>query len=160
MKISSKILAALLFSFTAIHSHAQEPAALVAEPVMLMEPTVGETNALIGAINKARTDLGVAPVAVDMELSKWAANGFPEVVNAPGAVDVTALRKEFGANEVGVLRGIVTHRGVKSGAEFPKYWAKDPQWNAIMIADFTHIGAATVKRSDGKLVAFVYLIRK
>ncbi len=160
MKTSSTILAVLFLGLSAISSHAQEPAALAAEPVMLVVPTVGETNALIGAINKARTDLGLAPLAVDMILSERAASDFPEVVNAPGAVDVTALRKEFGANEVGVLRGIVTHRGVKSGAEFPKYWAKDPQWNSIMLADFTHIGATTVKRSDGKLVAFVYLIRK
>ena len=152
--------AALIFCLGAIHSQAQEPSAPAAEVVMLAVPTVGETNALIGAINKARTDLGVTPLAVDLLLSERAANAFPEVIKVPGAVDVTALRKEFGANEVGVLRGIVTHRGVKSGAEFTKYWAKDPQWNAIMIADFTHIGAATVKRSDGKLVAFVYLIRK
>lgn len=160
MKTSSKILAACLLSFSAIQSQAQERAVLAAEPVMLIEATVGETNALIAAINKTRTDMGIAPLAVDMELSKWAANAFPEVVNAPGAVDVTALRKNFGAKEVGVLRGVVTHRGVKSGAEFPKYWAKDAQWNSIMIAGFTHIGAATAKRSDGKLVAFVYLVKR
>lgn len=59
-----------------------------------------------------------------------------------------------------MLRGVVTHRGGKSGAQFPKYWAEDPQWKAVMAGDFTEMGAATVKRSDGKLVAFVYLIKK
>lgn len=160
MKTSSKILAAFLFSFGAIHSNAQEPAVPAAEPVILADATIGETNALIGAINKMRADLGLVPLAVDMALSARADAAFPELANSSGPVDVTALRKEFGASEVGVLRGTVTHRGAKSGGEFPKYWAKNPQWNAVMIADFTHIGASTAKRSDGKLVAFVYLMRK
>jgi len=160
MKTYKVLLTAIVCSFASTASNAQEAAVPAAEPVILADATVAETNALIAAINKARTDLGLAPLAVDMALSARADAAFPGLVNAPGVVDVTAVRKEFGASEVGVLRGVVTHRGAKSGGGFPKYWAKDPQWNAVMIADFTHIGAATAKRSDGKLVAFAYLIRK
>lgn len=160
MKASSAFLASLFFSAAAIHCQAQEAAVPVAEPVIVAGSTVGETNALIAAINKHRTDLGIAPLAVDAALSSRAEAAFPGLVSTPGAVEVTALRKEFGASEVGILRGVVTHRGVKSGGEFPRYWAKDPQWDTVMIADFSHLGAATAKRSDGKLVAFVYLIRK
>lgn len=150
----------MLFGIATIQITAQQPAVPLAEPVILADLTVGETNALIGAINKFRTDLNLAPLAVDSVLSARAAAAFPAVANAPGEVDVTALRKEFAASKVAVLRGVVTHRKESSGAEFPKYWAKDPQWNAVMVGDFTHIGASTAKRSDGKLVAFVYLIRK
>ncbi len=159
MKTSSTLFAILLLGACPVVSLAQE-AVPAAEPVVLAESTLGETNALIGAINRSRTDLNLPALVVDPILSERAAQAFPAVVNVPGGVDVTALRQEFNAAEVGVLRGIVTHRGVKSGAEFPKYWAKDPMWNALIIGDFTHMGAATVKRSDGKLVAFVYLIRK
>jgi hypothetical protein len=159
MKISINLAAALL-CFGALQANAQEAVIPHAEPVILADLTVGETNALIGAINKFRTDMGLAPLAVDPALSARAAAAFPGLANAPGEVDVTFLRRDFGATNVGVLRGTVTHRGVKSGAEFPKYWAKDTQWNALLIGDFTHIGASTAKRSDGKLVAFAYLIRK
>ena len=117
-------------------------------------------DALIGAINGFRAKLGLAALAVDADLSQRAANAFPDFANAAGVVDVTAIRRDFAATDAAVLRGVVTHRGAKSGAEFPKYWAKDERWNAVMIGDFTHMGAATVKRSDGKLVAFVYLIRR
>jgi hypothetical protein len=160
MKTSSILLASLLLGFSTFPLHAQEAAVPAAEPVILADLTVGETNALVGAINKFRTDLNLAPLAVDSVLSERAAAAFPAVANAPGEVDVTALRKEFAASNVAVLRGVVTHRKEASGAEFPKYWAKDPQWNAVMAGDFTHIGASTAKRSDGKLVAFAYLIRK
>ncbi len=160
MKTQTSILAALLFGVVSVSSHAQEVVVPAAEPVMVEVSTVGETNALIGAINRHRADLGVAALAVEPVLSAKAAAAFPGVVNTPGVVDVTALRKDFDAVDVGVLRGIVTHRRESSGAEFPKYWAKDPQWNAVMSGDFTHMGAATAKRSDGKLVAFVYLIRR
>jgi len=158
MKPHKSLLAALLFSCASIQSQAQE--VLVAEPVALEVSTVGETNALIGAINKHRTDLGMPALIVDPALSARAALAFPAVINVPGEVDVTAIRNDFGATNVGVLRGIVTHRRESSGAEFPNYWAKEPQWNAVMAGDFTNIGAATVKRSDGKLVAFVYLIKR
>lgn len=160
MKTPTGILAALLFCASALHSHAQDSAVLVAEPVMLDVATAGETDALVSAINKYRTDLGMFPLAVNPALSARAALAFPEVVNAAGEVDVTALRKDFAATNVGILRGVVTHRRVSSGAEFPKYWAKDPQWNALMGGNFTDMGAATVRRSDGKLVAFVYLIKR
>jgi hypothetical protein len=159
MKMTSKFVAVLLFSVCSIYSQAQD-VALVAEPVVLADSTVGETNALIGAINAFRADLRLPPLSVDAALSERAAAAFPGVVNAPGEVDVTELRRTFGATNVAILRGIVTHRGAKSGGEFPKYWAKDPQWNAVIIGDFSHMGAATVKRSDGKLVAFVYMIKK
>lgn len=139
---------------------AQDKAVPVAEPVALNASTVDETNALVGAINGFRTKNGLAPLAVDADLSQRAANAFPDFVNAAGVVDVTAIRRDFAATDAAVLRGVVTHRGAKSGAEFPKYWAKDERWNAVMTGGFTHMGAATVKRSDGKLVAFVYLIRK
>lgn len=139
---------------------AQEVAVAAAEPVVLNVSTVDETNALIGAINGYRTKLGLAAIAVDSDLSQRAANAFPDFANAAGVVDVTAIRKDFAATDAAVLRGVVTYRGAKSGAEFPKYWAKDARWNAVMIGDFTHMGAATVKRSDGKLVAFVYLIKR
>ncbi len=100
------------------------------------------------------------PLAVNAALSARAALAFPAALNAAGEVDVTALRKNFDATNVGILRGIVTHREEASGGEFPKYWAKDPQWNAVMSGDYSEMGAATVKRSDGKLVAFVYLIKR
>ena len=160
MKTYKLLLTAIICTFASTASHAQQAVILAAEPVILADATVGETNALIAAINKLRTDLGLAPLAVDMVLSARAGAAFSGLVNAPGMVDVTNLRKDFGASEVGVLRGVVTDRGAKSGGEFPKYWAKDQQWNSVMIADFTSMGAATAKRSDGKLVAFVYLIRK
>ncbi len=160
MKICPIVIASVLFGLSLLPTHAQEAAVPAAEPVILADLTVGETNSLIGAINQFRTDLKLAPLAVDPALSERAAAAFPAVANAPGEVDVTALRKDFAATNVAVLRGVVTHRRESSGAEFPKYWAKDPQWNAVMIGDFTHIGASTAKRSDGKLVAFVYLIRK
>ena len=159
MKPHTTLLAALLLCCASIQSHAQDAMIPAAEPVALAVPTIGETNALIGAINKYRTDLGMPALAVNPALSARAAMAFPEVINAAGVVDVTALRKDFNATDVGVLRGIVTHRRESSGAEFPKYWSKDPQWNAVMAGNFTEIGAATVKRSDGKLVAFVYLIK-
>ena len=146
------------FGFTA--SNAQDAAMPVAEPVMLDVSTVGETNALMAAINKHRKDQGMFPLVVNPALSARAALAFPVAMNAAGEVDVTSLRKDFVATNVGILRGIVTHRRVSSGAEFPKYWAKDPQWNAVMGGDFTDMGAATMKRSDGKLVAFVYLIKR
>lgn len=160
MKTHISILSALFFGFASIQSNAQEAAIRAAEPVMLAVSTVGETNALLGAINKHRTDLGMFALAVDPALSARAAVAFPDVVNVPGAVDVTAIRRDFDATNVGILRGVVTHRRESSGAEFPKYWAKDAQWNALMGGDFTHMGGATVKRSDGKLVAFVYLIKR
>jgi len=146
--------------FLSVSAMAQDKAVLIAEPLVMDVSTVDETNALIGAINGLRAKLGLSSLAVDTVLSQRAANAFPDFANASGAVDVTALRRDFAATDAAVLRGVVTHRGAKSGAEFPKYWAMDEQWNAVMIGDFTHIGAATVKRSDGKLVAFVYLIRK
>ncbi len=158
MKSTTSLLAALLFTCASIQSKAQE--VLAAEPVALAVPTVGETNALIGAINKYRADLGIPALVVDPALSARAALAFPAVLDAPGEVDVTAIRNDFGAKNVGVLRGVVTHRRESSGAEFPKYWAKEPQWNALMLSDFNSIGAATAKRSDGKLVAFVYLIQR
>ena len=139
---------------------AQDKAVPVAEPVVLKASTVEETNALVGAINGFRTKIGLAPLAVDADLSQRAANAFPDFANAAGMVDVTAILRDFAATDAAVLRGVVTHRGAKSGAEFPKYWAKDERWKAVMAGDFSHMGAATVKRSDGKLVAFVYLIRK
>lgn len=157
MKTSSFLLLALFLSVPAM---SQDRAVLTAEPVVMDVSTLDETNALIGAINGFRAKLGLSPLAVDAGLSKRAANAFPDFANASGAVDVTALRRDFAATDAAILRGVVTHRGAKSGAEFPKYWAMDEQWNAVMIGDFNHIGAATVKRSDGKLVAFVYLIRK
>lgn len=159
MKTSSKLLAAFLLSLGSLQSQAQN-AVVASEPVMVAVSTVGETNALIAAVNDFRAKNGLRLLVVDAALSARAAAAFPEVVNAPGVVDVTALRKDFRANEVAVLRGIVTHRGEKSGGEFPKYWAKDPQWAAVMAGDFTHLGAATVKRRDGKLVAFIYLIKR
>lgn len=160
MKTRNLVLAALVLAIAPTVSHAQEAAIPAAEPVMLNESTVGETSALLAAVNKHRTDSGMQPLRVDPALSERAAIAFPEVVNAAGEVDVTALRRDFAATNVGILRGIVTHRRVSSGAEFPKYWAKDAQWNAMMGGDFTDMGGATVKRSDGKLVAFVYLIKR
>lgn len=160
MKTSSLALTAALLCLGAAHVHAQQTAVPAAEPVFLADPTAAETNTLIGAINRFRTDLGLAPLVVDADLSMRAAAAFPVLVRVPGEVDVTELRKDFAATKVAVLRGVVTHRGEKSGAEFPKYWAKDPQWNVVMTGDFTHIGASTAKRSDGKLVAFAYLIRR
>jgi uncharacterized protein YkwD len=163
MKKFPVLLSASLIAFSALTSHAQDPAAPavpVAEPVVLPVSTIDETNTLIVAINKARSEQNLPPLAVDATLSLRAASAFPNLVNTPGAIDVTALRKEFNALDVGILRGTVTHRGAKSGAEFPKYWAQDPQWNAVLTGNFTHMGAATAKRSDGKLVAFLYLIRK
>ena len=139
---------------------AQEAAVPAAQPVFLSASTLGETNALFGAINKFRADQGLAALAADDALFSRAAEAFSGLVNAPGEVDVTQLRKDFAATNVAVLRGVVTHRNSSSGAEFPKYWAKDARWNAAMSGDFTHMGAHTAKRSDGKLVAFVYLIRK
>jgi Cysteine-rich secretory protein family len=160
MKLTSLLLSALLLPVVSMPSMAQDKAVSIAEPVLLNISTVDETNALVGAINGYRAKLGLAPLAVDADLSQRAANSFPDFANAQGVVDVTAIRRDFAATDVAVLRGVVTHRGAKSGAEFPKYWAKDERWNAVMIGDFTHMGAATVKRSDGKLVAFLYLIRK
>ncbi len=159
MKNPSLLLSVFLLSVSSMPLMAQEAAVPVAEPVVLNVSTVEETNALIGAINLSRMNLGLGLLAVDADLSQRAANAFPDYANAAGVVDVTAIRKDFTATDAAVLRGVVTHRGAKSGAEFPKYWAKDERWNAVMIGSFTHIGAATVKRSDGKLVAFVYLIR-
>ena len=115
MKASSIRLASVLFCFGVFQANAQEIVVPAAEPVILADLTVGETNALIGAINKFRTDLGLAPLAVDPALSARAAAAFPALANAPGAVDVTALRKDFRASNVGVLRGVVTHRGVNGG---------------------------------------------
>jgi hypothetical protein len=160
MKTSPILLASFLLGLSTLSSRAQEAAVPVADPVILADATLGETNALFKAINKVRTDLGLAPLVADTALFERADAAFPVLANTPGEVDVTALRKEFGASKVGILRGVVTHRGAKSGGEFPVYWAKDPQWNAVMTGDFTHIGASTAKRSDGKLIAFVYLIRK
>ena len=160
MKLRSPLFSALLFSCASISSYAQEVTIPAAEPVALAVSTVGETKALIGAINEYRMELGLPVLATDPELSARAAMAFPEVINVAGEVNVTAIRADFDATNVGVLRGIVTHRGEASGAEFPKYWAKEPQWNAVMAGDFTDIGAATVKRSDGKLVAFIYVIKK
>lgn len=160
MKTPSLLLSALFLSVLSMPSMAQDTAVPAAEPDVLNVSTVDETNALIGALNGFRSKLGLAALAVDADLSQRAANAFPDFANAAGVVDVTAIRRDFAATDAAVLRGVVTHRGAKSGAEFPKYWAKDERWNAVMIGDFTHIGAATVKRSDGKLVAFVYLIRR
>lgn len=159
MKSTSKLIAALLFSICPVQSQAQDPAP-VAEPVVVELSTAGETKALIGAINSFRSAQGLGPLAVDDALSAQAAKAFPEAVNSPKVLDVTAQKRDFQAIDVAVLRGVVTHRGEKSGAQFPKYWAEDPQWRAVMLGDFTDMGAATVKRSDGKLVAFVYLIKK
>ena len=161
MKITTAFLSAALLGIAPLTTHAQGTAVPAAEAVFLDDvSTVAETNALITSINKYRSDLGLSPLAVNADLSEWAAGTFPKELNPPRAVDVTELRKTFGATQVGILRGVLTHRGAKSGGEFPKYWAKDAQWKALMEGDFTHIGAATMKRSDGKLVAFVYLIRK
>ncbi len=164
MKTHASIVSVLLAGLSVLQSNAQgtvvEVAVPTADPVMVDVATVGETNALVGAINKHRTDLGIPPLVVDAALSAAAASAFPEVLNAAGEVNVTALKKDFDALDVGVLRGVLTHRREESGAEFPTYWAKDPQWNAVMNGGFTHMGAATVKRSDGKLVAFVYLIKR
>lgn len=160
MKTSPLLLSILSLSLLPMPSMAQEAAVPVAAPVFLRASTLGETNALFGAINKFRTDQGLPALAADDALFLRAAEAFAGLVNAPGEVDVTQLRKDFAATQVAVLRGVVTHRKAASGAEFPKYWAKDARWNAVMSGDFTHIGAHTAKRSDGKLVAFVYLIRK
>jgi len=160
MKKTSLFLSALILSALTLPSMAQDTAVPAAEPVVLNVSTVDETNALVGAINGFRANLGLATLAVDADLSQRAANAIPDFANAAGVVDVTAIRRDFAATNAAVLRGVVTHRGAKSGAEFPKYWAKDARWNAVMIGDFSHIGTATAKRSDGKLVAFVYLIRK
>jgi hypothetical protein len=157
MKTSSLLLLVLFLSVPAM---AQDRAVLTAEPVVMGVSTLDETNALIGAINGFRANLGLRALAVDAALSQRAANAFPDFLNEAGVVDVTAIRRDFAATDAAILRGVVTHRGAKSGAEFPKHWAKDARWNAVMIGDFTHMGAATVKRSDGKLVAFVYLIRR
>lgn len=160
MKKSSLLISALILSALSLPSMAQDTAVPAAEPVVLNVSTVDETNALIGAINGFRAKLGLAALVADSNLSQRAANAFPDFANSSGVVDVTAIRKDFAATNAAVLRGVVTHRGAKSGAEFPIHWAKDERWNAVMIGDFTHMGAATAKRSDGKLVAFVYLIRK
>ena len=132
----------------------------MAEPVALTDSTVGETKALMEAINEYRAERGLAALIADPALASRAAEAFPAAANNGGVVQTTKLRKDFGASDASVLRGVVTHRGEKSGAEFPKYWAKEVQWNAVLLGDFSHMGAATVKRSDGKLVAFVYLIKK
>lgn len=160
MKTSRLLLSIMSLSLLPMPSMAQEVAVPAAAPVFLSASTLGETNALFGAINKFRADQGLAALAADDALFLRAAEAFSGLVNAPGEVDVTQLRKDFGATNVAVLRGVVTHRNATSGAEFPKYWAKDARWNAAMSGDFTHIGAHTAKRSDGKLVAFVYLIRR
>lgn len=158
--MSSSLLAILFLGFSVNLSSAQEVAVPAAEPVMVNVSTIGETAALVVAINKHRTDLELPPLAVNAALSAQAALAFPAALNAAGEVDVTALRKNFDATNVGILRGIVTHRKEASGGEIPKYWAKDPQWSAVMSGDYSEMGAATVKRSDGKLVAFVYLIKR
>ncbi len=160
MKAPSILLTTVLLGFGSFQSQAQEAAVPVAEPVFLGASTAGETNALFVAINKFRTDLGLAPLAADEALFQRAIDAFPGLVNAPAGVDVTQIRKDFGATDVAVLRGVVTHRNVSSGADFPKYWAKDARWNAVMSGNFTHIGAHTARRSDGKLVAFAYLIKR
>jgi hypothetical protein len=159
MKTSPKLFAALLFSVCPIQSQAQDSAPIAA-PVVVEVSTVGETNALISAINSFRAAQGLGALAANDALSAHAAKAFPEAANSPKILDVTELKRDFQATDVAVLRGVVTHRGEKSGAQFPKYWAEDPQWKAVMVGDFTDMGAATVKRSDGKLVAFVYLIKK
>ena len=140
---------------------AQEAAAPASEPFFVGDvSTVAETSAMVGAINRFREESGLRPLAEDARLSEWAAGIFPEGVAARGELDVTVVRKSFAAKDVRILRGVVTHRGAKSGAEFSKYWAEDPRWKAVMLGDLTHIGAQTQRRSDGKLVAFVYLIKK
>lgn len=160
MKTIPIVALLLFFGLGHIEIFAQDAAIAVEEPIMVNAVTIGETNALITAINKYRSDLGLAPLAANPSLSARAALAFPEVLNFAGEVDVTALRKDFAAKNVGILRGVVTHRGEKSGGEFPKYWAKDARWNELMTGDFTDIGAATARRSDGKLVAFAYLIKR
>ncbi len=160
MKTQASIILALAIASASVVSQAQEVAVPAAEPVALADPTVDETKALMSAINKYRTDLGLVPLAADPMLAARAAEAFPAALNGGGVMDVTKLRNDFDASDAAILRGVVTHRGAKSGAEFPKYWAKDPQWNVVLTKDFTSMGAATVKRSDGKLVAFVYLIKR
>ncbi|MEP2774632.1 MAG: CAP domain-containing protein [Luteolibacter sp.] len=160
MKTPTSILTALFFGVASIPSQAQEVETPAIDPVMVTASTAGETNALLGAINQHRTDLGLSALTVDNELSAKAEAAFPEVINEPGIIDVAALRKEFSAADVRALRGTVTHRRVSSGAEFPRYWAQDPRWNALISGDFTHMGAATAKRSDGKLIAYVYLVKR
>ena len=160
MKPPYLALTAALFCLGVLPVRAQQSAVPAAEPVFLADPTTVETNALVGAINRFRADLNLAPLIVDGALSSRAAAAFPDLASVGGEVDVTDLRKDFAATKVAVLRGVVTHRGEKSGAEFPKYWAKDPRWNVVMTGDYSNIGASTAKHSDGKLVAFVYLIRK
>lgn len=159
MKIFSKFFAALLFSVCLVQAQPQDSVP-IAEPVVVAVSTVGETSALIGAINSFRAAQGLRPLAVNDALSAQAAKAFPEALNSPKVSDLTGLKRDFQSVDVAVLRGIVTHRGVKSGAQFPKYWAEDPQWKVVMVGDFTDMGAATVKRSDGKLVAFIYLIKR
>ncbi len=159
MKNFSKFLAALMFSVCSVQSQTQDPA-LHTDPVAVEVSTAGETKALIGAINSFRSAQGLRPLTVNDVVSAQAAKAFPEAVNSPKVLDLTQLKRDFQAVDVSMLRGVVTHRGEKSGAQFPKYWAEDPQWKAVMLGDFTDMGAATVKRSDGKLVAFVYLIKK
>ncbi|MFM2199210.1 MAG: hypothetical protein RLZZ505_2642 [Verrucomicrobiota bacterium] len=160
MKTRDYILAAILCAFVSTAMQAQQVPVPAAEPTFLSASTAGETNALFVAINKFRSDRSLAPLAADEALYQRAIEAFNGLVNAPAEVDVTQLRKDFAATDVAVLRGVVTHRNASSGAEFPKYWAKDARWNAVMSGNFTHIGAHTAKRSDGKLVAFVYLIKK
>ncbi|MGJ8632998.1 MAG: hypothetical protein ACSHX7_03695 [Luteolibacter sp.] len=160
MKFQPSLLFALFVGITPIQSFAQEAVVPTAEPVALADVTTEETSALIAAINKLRTDSGLEALVVDTALSARAAIAFPGVLNSPAVVDVTAIRKDFKASDAAILRGVVTYRKPASGGEFPKYWAEDPQWNEVMLGDFTHIGAATVKRSDGKLVAYAYLIKK
>jgi uncharacterized protein YkwD len=161
MKMRNYILTAILCAFVNTSLLAQEVAVPVAEPTTFLSvSTAGETNALFVAINKFRSDRGLARLAADEALYQRAIEAFSGLVNTPAGVDVTQLRKDFAATDVAVLRGVVTHRNASSGAEFPKYWAKDARWNAVMAGNFTHIGAHTAKRSDGKLVAFVYLIRR
>lgn len=161
MKTSSSILSALFLSVLSMPSMAQEAAVPAAEHSFMGDvSTVAETSALVGGINRYREESGLRSLAEDARLSKWAAGVFSEGIAARGELDVTVVRNSFAAKDVRILRGVVTHRGAKSGAEFSKHWAEDPQWKAVMLGDFTHIGAQTQRRSDGKLVAFVYLIKK
>ena len=160
MKSSIPTIIALALLSASVPSNAQEVAPPEAPPVMLEANTAAETLALTNAINRYREGLGLAPLGVLPALSASAAKAFPGALNQPGEVNITALTRDYDALDVGLLRGVVTYRKPESGAEFPKYWAKDARWNATMGGDFTHMGASTVRRSDGKLVAFVYLIKK
>lgn len=114
-------------------------------------------QSLLDALNASRTQSGKKPLPVSAKLTKLARaeSGSAAAAAKFGSNNTDGLRLKSGFNSLGKLQGTLKDRGPQTGAGFLEYWKKDPA--ETLSGDWTHVGVAISKSTDGRLFAILLL---